>query len=75
MIIHFHVFPLLIISAYKKHDRPSLDDKVWRLRGIHKDGKLDKQLASHGIQTVKDFLRLYITNEASLREVREYTVV
>ncbi|KEH24476.1 putative CALMODULIN-BINDING PROTEIN60 [Medicago truncatula] len=53
---------------YEKHDRPSLNDEVWRLKGIRKNGPLDKLLASDGIHTVKDFLRLYITNEASLRE-------
>lgn len=54
-------------KAYEKRDRPSLNDKVWRLRGIRRDGTLDKQLASDGIHTIKDFLQLLITNEDSLR--------
>ncbi|CAJ2631748.1 unnamed protein product [Trifolium pratense] len=55
-------------KAYKKHDHPSMNDEVWRLRGMRKDGKLHTELASHGIKCVKDFLQLYKTNEASLRE-------
>ncbi|XP_061371935.1 calmodulin-binding protein 60 B-like [Gastrolobium bilobum] len=54
--------------AYKKHDRPSLNDEVWRLKRIAKGGKLHKQLSLIGIKTVKDLLRLYITNQASLLE-------
>jgi len=65
----------LIISAYEKHDHPSLNDEVWRLKGIRKNGPLDKLLASDGIHTVKDFLQLLITNEDSLRNVRKYTAV
>ncbi|WJX80027.1 hypothetical protein P8452_63078 [Trifolium repens] len=55
-------------KAYKKHDRPSMNDEVWRLRGIGKNGKLHEELRLHGIKSVKDFLQLYKTNEASLRE-------
>ncbi|MCH85182.1 calmodulin-binding protein, partial [Trifolium medium] len=54
------------VKAYKKHDRPSMNDEVSRLRGI--GGKLCDKLASRGIVSVKDFLQLYKTNEASLRE-------
>ncbi|GAU11435.1 hypothetical protein TSUD_344260 [Trifolium subterraneum] len=57
-------------KAYQKHDRPSMNDELWRLRGIRKDGKLQEKLAAHGIISVKDFLQLYKTNEASLREVK-----
>jgi hypothetical protein len=46
-----------------------VNDEVWRLRGIGKNGKLHTELSSHGIKSVKDFLELYKTNEASLREV------
>jgi hypothetical protein len=47
-----------------------MNDEVWRLRGIGKNGKLHEELRLHGIKSVKDFLQLYKTNEASLREVK-----
>ncbi|XP_045796711.1 calmodulin-binding protein 60 C-like isoform X2 [Trifolium pratense] len=54
------------VKAYKKHNRPSMNDEVSRLRGI--GGKRRDKLALHGIVSVKDFLQLYKTNKASLRE-------
>lgn len=54
---------------YRKHDRPSLSDEVWRLKKIAKGGKRHDQLCLQGVETVKDLLQLYITNQASLREV------
>ncbi|PNX85750.1 hypothetical protein L195_g041824, partial [Trifolium pratense] len=36
-------------KAYKKYNCPSMNDDLWRLRGIRKDGKLHTELASHGI--------------------------
>ncbi|XP_057437895.1 calmodulin-binding protein 60 B-like isoform X2 [Lotus japonicus] len=55
-------------KANMKYDRPSLNAEVWRLKKITKNGEPCKQLSSNGIKTVKDFLRLYITDQASLRE-------
>ncbi|KAK2364943.1 calmodulin-binding protein 60 D [Trifolium repens] len=55
-------------KANEKHGRPSMNDEVWRLKGIGKNGKFHTELGSHGIKSVKDFLQLYKTNEASLRE-------
>ncbi|KAJ1417168.1 hypothetical protein SESBI_16861 [Sesbania bispinosa] len=54
--------------AWKKHDRPSLKDEVWRLKKIAKGGKLHRQLSFHKIKTVKDLLQLYITNQSSLKQ-------
>ncbi|XP_076950821.1 calmodulin-binding protein 60 B-like [Bidens hawaiensis] len=56
-------------ESYKKHHPPSLDDDVWRLEKIAKDGVFHKRLASKRIRTVKDFLQLYVTNESSLRKL------
>ncbi|KAK7284418.1 hypothetical protein RJT34_19164 [Clitoria ternatea] len=53
-------------ESYKKHYPPFLNDDTWRLKKIAKEGKIHKQLSFHGIHTVKDLLRLYITNESSL---------
>jgi hypothetical protein len=53
-----------------------MNDEVWRLKGIGKNGKFHTELGSHGIKSVKDFLQLYKTNEASLREVKKkYTIM
>ncbi|KAK7379188.1 hypothetical protein VNO80_04641 [Phaseolus coccineus] len=53
-------------ECYKKHCPPSLDDELWRLKKIAKEGAIHKQFSLHGIQNVKDLLRLYITNESSV---------
>ncbi|KOM35477.1 hypothetical protein LR48_Vigan02g162700 [Vigna angularis] len=55
-------------ESYKKHYPPSLNDDVWRLKQIAKDGKFHKRLSLQGIHTVKDLLRLYTTNPSSLLE-------
>ncbi|CAJ1976090.1 unnamed protein product [Sphenostylis stenocarpa] len=56
-------------ESYKKHHPPSLNDDVWRLEQIAKDGKFHERLSLHGIHTVKDLLRLYTINPSSLLEV------
>ncbi|KAL2469106.1 calmodulin-binding protein 60 C-like [Forsythia ovata] len=56
-------------ESYQKHYPPSLDDEVWRLEKIAKDGASHKRLAQHDISSVKDFLRLYITDQSSLRTI------
>ncbi|XP_022961392.1 calmodulin-binding protein 60 G-like [Cucurbita moschata] len=43
----------------KKHHPPSREDEVWRLEGIGKDGAYHKNLSSHGIKNVGDFLLKY----------------
>ncbi|KAK1547905.1 hypothetical protein Q3G72_010507 [Acer saccharum] len=57
------------IKRYGKHHPPSLDDEVWRLEKIRKDGKFHQRLASHQIDTVKDFMRMYVTYPTKLREM------
>ncbi|XP_020211143.1 calmodulin-binding protein 60 G isoform X2 [Cajanus cajan] len=52
--------------SYKKHERPSLDDEVWRLKNIAKEGKIHRQLSENGIKNVKDLLRRNTTG--SLQE-------
>lgn len=63
---------LMIIcsAAYQKHDIPSLDDEVWRLCWIAKDGKICKKLEENEIYKVKDFITQYHSNESLLRSVR-----
>jgi len=39
--------------GYKKHDIPSLNDDVWRLKKISKDGAFYDALRSSGILVVK----------------------
>ncbi|CAL0311201.1 unnamed protein product [Lupinus luteus] len=56
-------------EVYKKHDCPSLNDEVWRLKRIAKDSKIHMKLSSHNINTVKDLLQLFITNQTSLKEI------
>ncbi|GAU11437.1 hypothetical protein TSUD_344280 [Trifolium subterraneum] len=56
-------------EAYKKHYPPYLNDDVWRLEKIAKDGEFHKRLSNHGIHTVKDLLKLLIINESSLHKM------
>ncbi|KAI3675988.1 hypothetical protein L1987_85584 [Smallanthus sonchifolius] len=56
-------------ESYKKHHPPALDDDIWRLEKIAKEGAFHRRLGSNGICTVKHFLQMYITNESSLRKM------
>ncbi|XP_074311723.1 calmodulin-binding protein 60 B-like [Silene latifolia] len=56
-------------ESYQKHNTPSLEDPVWRLKKIAKLGASHNKLVSHGITTVKDFLTHYNMNPSSLRRV------
>ncbi|CAK9133455.1 unnamed protein product [Ilex paraguariensis] len=56
-------------ELYKKHHPPILEDEVWRLEKIGKDGAFHKKLASEGIETVQDFLKLSIVDQCKLRKI------
>ncbi|KAK4491361.1 hypothetical protein RD792_002098 [Penstemon davidsonii] len=56
-------------ESYQKHFPPCLDDEVWRLEKIAKDGASHKKLTQRGIFSVGDFLKLYFTNRLSLRSM------
>lgn len=60
----------IICAAYRKHYPPALEDEVWRLEKIAKDGKFHKKLADANINTVQDFLKLWFVNPQSLRQVK-----
>ena len=59
-------------AAYQKYITPSVEDDVWRLRGIAKDGKICRRLADHQIYKVKDFLHMYHRDQSLLRNVRTF---
>jgi len=48
---------------------PALNDEVWRLDRIGKDGAFHKRLNQAGIFTVEDFLRLVVMDPQKLRNV------
>lgn len=56
-------------ELYKKHYPPSLNDEVWRLEKIGKDGSFHKRLNTSGIYTVEDFLRLAVRDSQRLRTI------
>lgn len=60
----------LLCSVYKKHYPPALNDEVWRLDKIGKDGAFHKRLNNSHIMTVEDFLRLVVMDPQRLRNVR-----
>ncbi|KAJ4974276.1 hypothetical protein NE237_007450 [Protea cynaroides] len=56
-------------ELYKKHHPPSLEDEVWRLDKIGKGGAFHRKLASDGIHTVQDLLKLWVVDSAKLRKI------
>ncbi|XP_020267975.1 calmodulin-binding protein 60 B-like [Asparagus officinalis] len=56
-------------ELYRKHHPPSLDDEVWRLEKIGKDGAFHKRLADNGINTVQDFLKSFVMDQDKLRSI------
>ncbi|KAA3471550.1 calmodulin-binding protein 60 B-like [Gossypium australe] len=62
-------FILYTISMYKKHYPPALNDEVWRLEKIGKDGSFHKKLNTAGIFTVEDFLRVAVRDQQKLRTI------
>ncbi|XP_043695112.1 calmodulin-binding protein 60 B-like [Telopea speciosissima] len=56
-------------ELYKKHYPPALNDEVWRLEKIGKDGSFHKRLNKAGIYTVEDFLRLVVRDQQKLRNI------
>ncbi|KAJ7975151.1 Calmodulin-binding-like protein [Quillaja saponaria] len=56
-------------ELYKKHHPPMLSDEIWRLEKIGKDGAYHKKLAAAGIQTVQDFLKLFVVDSLKLRKI------
>ncbi|KAJ6978979.1 hypothetical protein D5086_022199 [Populus alba] len=56
-------------ELYKKHYPPALNDEVWRLEKIGKDGSFHKRLTKSGIYSVEDFLRLVVRDPQRLRTI------
>ncbi|XP_047307955.1 calmodulin-binding protein 60 B-like [Impatiens glandulifera] len=56
-------------ELYKKHYPPVLNDEIWRLEKIGKDGSFHKRLNSAGIFVVEDFLRLVVRDSQKLRNI------
>ncbi|CAN6308684.1 unnamed protein product [Urochloa humidicola] len=56
-------------ELYKKHHPPFLEDEVWRLEKIGKDGAFHKRLNRESIRTVKDFLTLLHLDGPRLRKI------
>ncbi|KAK8965026.1 hypothetical protein KSP40_PGU013035 [Platanthera guangdongensis] len=54
-------------ESYRKHHPPSLNDEVWRLEKVGKDGAFHKRLTKNEIYTVQDFLRNLIMDPSKLR--------
>ncbi|KAG8098808.1 hypothetical protein GUJ93_ZPchr0013g35056 [Zizania palustris] len=56
-------------ELYKKHHPPVLDDEVWRLKKIGKEGAFHKRLNREKIVTVKDFLTLLHLDAPRLQKI------
>jgi hypothetical protein len=57
------------LPVYKKHHPPVLEDEVWRLEKIGKEGAFHKRLNKEKIVTVKDFLTRLHLDAPRLRKV------
>ncbi|XP_010916435.1 protein SAR DEFICIENT 1 [Elaeis guineensis] len=56
-------------ELYRKHYPPSLNDEVWRLEKIGKDGAFHKKLQAENIKTVQDFLKHLVIDPDQLRKI------
>ncbi|KAM5571200.1 protein SAR DEFICIENT 1 [Rosa sericea] len=56
-------------ELYKKHHPPMLEDEVWRLEKIGKDGAFHKKLAADHIHTVQDFLKMFVVDRLKLKKI------
>ncbi|RZB63446.1 calmodulin-binding protein 60 C-like [Glycine soja] len=56
-------------ELYKKHYPPALNDEVWRLEKIGKDGSFHKRLNKAGIYTVEDVVQLVVRDPQRLRNI------
>ncbi|KAG8061573.1 hypothetical protein GUJ93_ZPchr0003g16679 [Zizania palustris] len=56
-------------ELYKKHHPPVLDNEVWRLEKIGKEGAFHKRLNKERIVTVKDFLTVLHLDAPRLRKI------
>ncbi|XP_052194137.1 calmodulin-binding protein 60 B-like isoform X9 [Diospyros lotus] len=56
-------------EPYKKRHPPHLDDEIWRLEIISKDGVFHKRLSGKGITTIQHFLKSYYMDPSSLRKL------
>lgn len=56
-------------ELYKKHYPPQLEDEVWRLENISKDGTFHQRLDQAGVVNVQDFLKLSVINPTNLKRI------
>ncbi|KAF8776562.1 hypothetical protein HU200_003280 [Digitaria exilis] len=56
-------------EEFQKREIPRLDDEVWRLQKIAKNGVYHVELKRNGIHTVEHFLKLYYKDEKALRNI------
>ncbi|XP_074557331.1 calmodulin-binding protein 60 C-like [Curcuma longa] len=55
--------------AHGKHHPPGLEDEIWRLESIGKDGPYQKKLNEENIRTVGDFLFSYFKDSKKLQKI------
>ncbi|XP_058226224.1 calmodulin-binding protein 60 A-like isoform X2 [Rhododendron vialii] len=57
------------VTYNEKHYPPSLNDEIWRLKKICRDGAFHNRLVTENVKTVKDFLTRYFINRQSLQNI------
>ncbi|KAL5205611.1 hypothetical protein ABZP36_033820 [Zizania latifolia] len=56
------------VEGFEKHYPPKLEDEVWRLERIGRNGAYHKALSNSGVDTVQKFLQSYVMNENKLMQ-------
>ncbi|KAF7136001.1 hypothetical protein RHSIM_Rhsim08G0168600 [Rhododendron simsii] len=57
------------VTYNEKHYPPSLNDEIWRLKKIRRDGAFHIRLVTENVKTVKDFLTRFFINPQSLQNI------
>ncbi|XP_058112180.1 calmodulin-binding protein 60 A-like isoform X2 [Magnolia sinica] len=61
-------------KSYQKKHPPSLDNEVWSLEEIGRDGNIHKRLKGENINTVKDFLIKLHTDTPRLQNILRFRI-
>nr|CAB3491987.1 unnamed protein product [Digitaria exilis] len=68
-IIEAMTEPFVVEDLNRKHYPPVLDDPVWRLEMIGKEGETHMKLRSNNVGTVQEFVRMLNVKPGKLRSV------
>jgi len=74
-LIWFSCKNCLLVAANEKRNSPRLDDDVYRIESIAKDGAYHQRLQEANIHTVQDFLKALNKDPDELYKVKKYALL